>query len=239
MRLALGGTARVTLKRLAALTLLLVASGAVLLTSVGGASAGDSGIGSQFPYRIADSFDGTSLNGNVWFTDIQSAGTTQTVQNGALQLAASSTASSGFHDGILTRCLALGDFDAQIRFTLSAWPAGDDVSLAVNAPYLGNTWVDSAAGGDVYGLYVQPSGFITIPRLPTRSGDLRLSRRADLTSAYFRPGPAGPWQPIGQFSGSTSGTWVGVAIWNISSFGGQPVSVRVESFELDAAALSC
>lgn len=194
--------------------------------------------GPQLPYRISDSFDGTSLNAAVWFTDIQSDGTSQGVQDGSLRLTASNAASSGFHDGILTRCQAVGDFDAQIRFTLSTWPADDNVSLAVNAPNLGNTFVQSAVGGDVFGLFVQPSGFITIPA-SVRSGELRLSRRGDLTSAYVRSGRAGRWHQIAQFSGSTSGTWVGVAIWNISDFGGEPVSVQIDSFKLDAAALSC
>jgi hypothetical protein len=197
--------------------------------------------GPQLPYQISDSFNGTSLNSAVWFTDsFQNAGTSQVVQDGSLQLTASSAASSGFHDGILARCQAVGDFDAQIHFTLSTWPAGDNVTLAVNAPPLGNTFVESAVGGDVYGLFVQqPLGYITIPRLPTRSGELRLSRRGDLTSAYFRAGYAGMWHQIDQFSGSTSPTFVGVAIWNISDFGGQPVSVQVDSFKLDAAGLSC
>lgn len=147
---------------------------------------------------------------------------------------------SGFHDGILATCQAVGDFDAEIHFTLSNWPAGDNVTLAVNAPPLGNTFVESAVGGDVYGMIVQPTpGYITIPRLPTRSGELLLSRRGDLTSAYFRAGYAGMWNQIAQFSGSTAPTFVGVAIWNISDFGGQPVSVQVESFKLAAAGLSC
>ena len=138
----------------------------------------------------------------------------------------------------MTRCQAQGDFDAKIRFTLPTWAAGDNVSLAVNAPTLGNIFVENAVGGDVYGLFVQPSGFITIPS-SVRSGGLRLSRRGDLTSAYYRAGHAWEWHLIAQFSGSTSGTWVGVAIWNISSFGGQPVSVQIDSFRLDAAGLSC
>lgn len=227
------------MRRLTALAVVLVASAAVLLAASSGARAGNPHTGPQLPYRISDSFDGASLNGSVWFTDQQSDGTSQGVQDGSLLLTASSAASSGFHDGILTRCQALGDFDAQIRFTLSTWPTGDNVSLAVNAPNLGNTFVENAIGGDVYGLFVQPSGFITIPA-SVRSGELRLSRRGDLTSAaYFRSGQAGQWHQIAQFSGSTGGTWVGVAIWNISDFGGQPVSVQVDSFKLDAAALSC
>jgi hypothetical protein len=138
----------------------------------------------------------------------------------------------------LTRCQAQGDFDARIRFTPSTWAAGDNVSLAVNAPNLGNTFVENAVGGEVYGLFVQPSGFITIPS-SVRSGELRLSRRGDQTSAYYRSGHAREWHQIAQFSGSTSGTWVGVAIWNISDFGRQPVSVQIDSFRLAAAGLSC
>lgn len=208
-----------------------------------GRNAGSPQTVPQLPYRIRDSFNETSLNPAVWVTDQQSSGTSQGVQEGSLRLTASSAASSGFHDGILARCQAVGDFDARIRFTLSTWPAGDNVTLAVNAPPLGNTFVESAVGGDEYGLFVpsvtaaQP-GYITIPA-SVRGGVLRLSRRGDLTSAYILSGHGGQWNQIGQFTGSTSPTYVGVAIWNISSFGGQPVSVQVESFKLDAAALSC
>ena len=187
-------------RRLAALAVVLVASAAVLPAASSGARAGNPHTGSQLPYRISDSFDGTSLNAAVWFTDQQSDGTSQGVQDGSLRLTASSAASSGFHDGILTRCQAVGDFDAQIRFTLSNWLAGDNVSLAVNAPNLGNTFVENAVGGDVYGLFVQPSGFITIPT-SVRSRELRLSRRGDLTA----PTPALARQGSGTRSPSSAG----------------------------------
>jgi hypothetical protein len=232
--------------RFRAVAVLLLASAAALPAASSGAAlhghrnhqTGSLQTGPQLPYRIRDSFNGASLNPAVWFTDQQSAGTTQGVQDGSLRLAASSAASSGFHDGILTRCQAVGDFDARIRFTLSSWPAGDNVTLAVNAPPLGNTFVENAAGGDVYGLFVAPSGFITIPT-SVQGGVLRLSRRGDLTSAYILSGRGGQWNQIARFSGSTNPTYVGVALWNISDFGGKPVSVQVESFKLDAAGLSC
>jgi hypothetical protein len=229
------------MRRFKLFTAALVAVLALVVSAAAGARAGTPQPGPQLPYQISDNFNGTSLNSALWFTDVfQNAGTSLGVQGGSLQLAASSAASSGFHDGILATCQAVGDFDAQIQFTLSTWPAGDNVTLAVNAPPLGNTFVESAVGGDVYGMIVQPTpGYITIPRLPTRSGELRLSRRGDLTSAYFRAGYAGMWHQIDQFSGSTAPTFVGVAIWNISDFGGQPVSVQVDSFKLDAAGLSC
>jgi len=208
---------------------------AVMAVVVSGASAARA---ESLPYRISDSFDGTGVNASVWFTDEQSDGTTQGVRNGSLQLTASSAAASGFHDGILAKCQAIGDFDAQIRFTLSNWPAGDNVTLALNAPPIGNAFLLSAPGGDVSGLYVQPSDYVTIPT-SVRSGELRMSRRGDVTSAYIRSGFLGLWQQIAQYSGSTSPSYVGVAIWNISDFGGQPTSVQIESFKLAAAGLSC
>ena len=61
-----------------------------------------------------------------------------------------------------------------------------------------------------------------------------------MVSAYVRSGLVGKWHQIGQFSGSTSATLVDLAIWNTSgAFRGQPVSVKVDSFKLYAAALSC
>lgn len=218
------------LRRVAALAVSLVASAAAL-------PAASSAAG--LPLQISDSFNGTSLNSAVWFPDTQFAGTTQGVQDGSLRLTVSSAPASGFHDGITTICQAVGDFVAQIRFTLSTWPAGDNVSLAVNTN-IGNTFVDSEVGGDVSGLYILGSGaYVQIP-VSVRSGELRLSRRGDLISAYVRSGLVGKWQQSGQFVGSTSATFVDVAMWNTSGpFGGQPVSVQVESFKLYAAALSC
>lgn len=197
----------------------------------------------QLPYRIRDSFNGTSVNPAVWYTDPgQNSGTTVGVQGGSLQLSASATASSGFHDGISTHCQAVGDFDARIRFTLSTWPANDNVSLAVNS-IPGNTFVENQVGGDVYGLFVKPSptptgfSYITVPT-SIRSGLLWLSRRGDLISAYVRSAK-GSWSQIAKFTGSTSPTFIDVAIWNVSGFGGQPATAAVQSFKLDAAGLSC
>lgn len=205
--------------------------------------AGNAQTVAQLPYRIRDSFNGTSVNPAVWVTDEQTFGTSRGVQDGSLRLSASSAAGSGFHDGILTRCKVVGDFDARIRFTLSVWPTNDNVSLAVNAYPLGNTFVASAVGGNALGIYVPPgnaarTGHITMPA-SAHGGLLRLSRRGNLVSAYFRSGPTGSWNRLGQLIGSTSPTFVGVAIWNVSDFGGQTASVQVESFKLDAAGLSC
>ena len=191
------------------------------------------------PLQISDSFNGTGVNPAVWYNDAPYAGTSVGVQNGSLVLTASSAPASGFHDGITTRCQAVGDFDAIMSFSLTTWPARDNVSLAVNT-IIANTFVNSQVGGDVTGLFVnQPTAYVQIP-VSVRSGDLRLSRRGDLVSAYIRPAHGGRWLRSGQFIGLTSPTFVDLAIWDTSGpFGGQPVSVQVGSFELYAAGLAC
>ena len=61
--------------KLLRLGLMLVASATVLTAASSVARAASLQTGPSLPYRISDSFDGTSLNGAVWFTDQQSNGT--------------------------------------------------------------------------------------------------------------------------------------------------------------------
>ncbi len=213
---------------------LLVTAGVLPAVSSGAPRRGDSRqqhasnspTWAQLPYRIRDSFNGTSANPAVWSTDQgPNAGTSEGVRGGSLWLTASSAASSGFHEGISTRCRAIGDFDARIRFTLSTWPAGDNVSLAVNAYPLGNTFLQSTAAGNVFGLYLLRGSEVggrnvTLPA-SARGGLLWMSRRGALTSAYFRTGTTGNWNQIGQLNGSTVPMSVDVAIWNVPRFGAQ------------------
>jgi hypothetical protein len=194
--------------------------------------------GGPLPFQLSDSFSGTSLNSSLWYSGVVPAGTTQGVQDGALQLTASADAASGFNDTIVTDCQAVGDFVAEIHFTLSTWPAGDNVTLALGAPPLGVATVSSSPGGDTYGLFVGSEG-VTIPA-SVSSGELLLSRRGGLASAYARSVPGGRWQLIGRLNAPTSNVWVGPGIYNVYyAFGGQPVSVQVESFKHDAAGRNC
>jgi hypothetical protein len=192
----------------------------------------------SLPLRVNDSFVGHALNGSTWVTDGQSPGTTQVVNHGSLQLTATSAAAAGFHDGILTRCQAQGDFDARMTFTLPVWPADDAVSLALNAPNLGNTFIEDAPGGDRYGLFVQPTSITTLPTTDTQ-GQLRLTRNGNVTSAYKRTSGSLPWTLIARFTGQTSDTWLGVAIFNEQGFGGLPVKAKINSFQLRAVGFSC
>jgi hypothetical protein len=210
----------------------------VRLVALSTAVAAPASASTRLPYRIDDSFTGHTLDGSTWVTDSQSPGTTQVVDHGSLQLTATSAAAAGLHDGILTLCQAQGDFDARVSFTLPVWPADDGVSVALNAPNLGNAFIQDAVGGDTYGLFVHPTGLTTRATHDT-GGGLRLTRTGDMTSAYKRVSSSSQWTRIAHFSGPTTDTWAGVAIWNIEGFGGLPVTARTDSFHLRAAGLSC
>jgi hypothetical protein len=215
-----------------------VAAGVAWSSGVLGGGPAAASAGVEPPNNIDDSFNGGTIDSSTWSTDIMSPGTTAAVKDGALVLSASSAAGDEFHDGILANCQARGDFVARASFVLTQWPANDGVSFALNAPPLGNTFTNSATGGEIYGLFVAPSGFTTIPT-DASSGELRLVRRGDVTTGYERSNGSG-WITIGSFAGSTDDTFVGVAIWNTGvPFGGQPVSVRVTAFHLYAQELVC
>ena len=141
----------------------------------------------------------------------------------------------------MTLCQAVGDFVAEIRFTLSTWPAGDNVGLALTAPNLGNTFVDSEVGGDTYGLFIT-AGRGADPHLGAAAASCVLSRRGSLASAYARSGLAGSWQQIGRLNASTSshlGRHGDLEHPRSRRSGASRSRLQVESFKLDAEGLSC
>lgn len=216
-------------------------SAAALTAVIAVAVVAPSGAGAQnLPVHVFDTFNGTSLNPAKWYLGTPNPGTTVSVHDGSLWLGASSNATSGFNIGPLLDCQVVGDFDAQIAFTLSTWPADSNVTLALSAPPLGQTFLISTSTGDDWGLFAPIGtgyGFTTFPvSAPVQSGSLRLIRQGAETSGYYRTGPSPTWHRIGTLTASTAPAYVGAAIWNVGTpFGGQPVSVAIHSFNLQAA----
>ena len=82
------------------------------------------------PHRIDESFQGSSIDyTNVWAwwgTD-QPGSVSFPQADGKLTVNVSAAAQPGFNVGGQTRCLAHGDFDAQVDFNLPVWPAQNGV----------------------------------------------------------------------------------------------------------------
>ena len=209
----------------------------VALSISSGASA------ASLPIHLFDSFNGTSLNPATWNLGTPTPGATVSVHDGSLWLSASSTSPPSFNTAVVlgAGCQVVGDYDAEIEFTLSSWPADSDLTLALSGD--GHTFLTSEPEGNFWGLYDLATNALgyNYTQIPAyvHSGALRLTRRNDRITSYFRTDRSATWQRIAQFTGDTAPAWMSMNLWTgVSPFGGQPVSVAIHSFKLEAAGLA-
>jgi hypothetical protein len=161
--------------------------------------------------------------------------------NGVLTVRVSAAAQSDFNAGGQTRCLAHGDFNAQVDFNLVDWPARNGVSVSLmigGTPYnvYRVSWQFNPS--EAYGAYLPPAG-TTLPAEGT-SGTLRLSRAGNIVTAYYLAGR--DWIPIISGTGPTGDVPLTLAVFNISgaaSFAGQPVTVSFDNFHVFADRIVC
>jgi hypothetical protein len=141
------------------------------------------------PVSIDDRFSETAidcLHVWAWWGTNQPGLVEFTQGGGVLTVDASAAAQPDFNVSGQTRCLAHGDFDAQVDFDLLTWPPQNGV------------WVSLMVGGtadnvypvswqfpqsEAYGAYLPPAG-TTLPAAGT-TGTLRLTRQGDLFTSLW------------------------------------------------------
>ena len=196
------------------------------------------------PHRIDEMFRGTSIDySNVWawwgtnqpgFADFAQGG-------GVLTVNVSAGAQNDFNVGSQTRCLAHGDFDAQVGFNLVTWPAQNGVWVALmvgGTPFNVYRVSWQFQQSEAYGAYLPPAG-TTLPATGT-SGTLRLTRQGDIFTAYYLSGRS--WVPIISGTGPTGDVPLTLAVFNISgaaTFAGLPVTVAFDNFHVFADRIVC
>jgi len=157
------------------------------------------------PHRIDEMFRDTSIDYShvwAWWGTNQPAFVDFAQGGGVLTVNVAAGAQPDFNVSGQTRCLAHGDFDAQVGFNLVTWPAQNGV------------WVSLMVGGtpfnvyrvswqfepsEAYGAYLPPVG-TTVSATGT-TGTLRLTREGDIFTAYYRSGDS--WVPIISGTGPT------------------------------------
>jgi hypothetical protein len=201
------------------------------------------GAGIVTPHHIDEMFRGTSIDyTNTW----ASWGTNQpsyasfAQTDGALSVNVSGAAQPDFNVSGATRCLAHGDFDARVSFSLDTWPEhnGVFVSLMITGtPF--NVFRASFADAERYGAYLPPNN--APPPLATGvTGELRLTREGTMISAYYLADHR--WVPLLTSAGPTDDVSFTLAVFNISgaaTFAGQPVAVSFDNFRVAADAIVC
>jgi hypothetical protein len=161
--------------------------------------------------------------------------------NGVMTVNVSAAAQPDFNASGQTRCLAHGNFDAQVDFKLVNWPAqnGVWVSLMVGGtPYNVYRVSWQFDPSDSYGAYLPPASAV----LPAsgKTGTLRLTRQGDILTAYYLSGRN--WIPLVSGTGPTNDVPLNLAVFNISNaatFASEPVTVSFDNFHVVADSIIC
>jgi len=218
--------------------------GAVAIIAAALAFPGVAGGGIVTPHRIDEAFGGCSIDySNVWdFWGTNQPGLADFAQGGGVMTVnVTPGAQPDFNVGSQTRCLAHGDFDAQVDFNLVTWPPqnGVWVSLMVSGTSFNVYRVSwQFPQSEAYGAYLPPAG-TTLPATGS-SGTLRLARQGDIFTAYYRSGLR--WVPIVSGTGPTGDVPLTLAVFNISgaaTFAGLPVRVTFDNFHVFADRIVC
>jgi hypothetical protein len=215
---------------------------AILATLIAFPAIGLGGI--VTPHRIDEMFSGTSIDySNVWaWWGTNQPGLADFAQGGGvLTINVTAGAQPDFNVGSQTRCLAHGDFDAQVGFNLVTWPAQNGVWVALmvgGTPFNVYRVSWQFDPSDQYGAYLPPAG-TTLPATGT-TGTLRLIRQGDIFTAYYLSGRN--WIPIISGTGPTGDVPLTLAVFNISgaaTFAGLPVTVAFDNFHVFADRIVC
>lgn len=196
------------------------------------------------PHRIDETFMGTSIDYThtwaFWFTNQPDA--VQFHQaNGVMNINVAASAQNDFNVGGATRCMARGDFDATVDFNLPTWPTADGVWVSLfvtGTPFNVYRVSWQLQPTEAYGAYLPPAGAL-LPATGT-AGTLRLSRRDDIFTAYYRDGRT--WVPLVSGVGPTDDASLTLAVSNISAaspFAGLPVTVAFDNFHVSADRIVC
>jgi Tol biopolymer transport system component len=175
---------------------------------------------------------------------IQDPGSTVQEVNGRLELAISGSAVPGgqfdqvdAHYG--SNCTLPGDFDMQVDYSLTQWPAGDGMFAGLSGIFASAAvFRNSPAIGDSYTAFSGPVA-VGIPTMDL-SGSFRLVRAGSLLTAYYRGSGDTTWTQLLAAPATPGNAVVGLGLQTpASSFGHRDASVAFDNFRLNGGQLSC
>jgi hypothetical protein len=139
------------------------------------------------------------------------------------------------------RCVGPAAFDATVDFNLPTWPTSDGIWVMLQmtgSPFECYRVAWQYQPNEAYGAFFPPAG-TSLPATGT-SGTLRLSRRGDIFTGYFRDGLN--WVPIVSGVGSTDDASIALAVSNnsgVSPFLGFPATITLDNLHVFANKIVC
>jgi DNA-binding SARP family transcriptional activator len=201
------------------------------------------------PVTVSDTFGGNQIDGTIWYPIRFGTGWDMTERNGRLEFSFSPKSAPGppygnFGGLVGTQCKFPGDFDARVDFALVDWPAGNGITVILNA-FLGPTNIgwqswrrSSAQWGEAYGSYTGTSASVA---LNDTAGTLRIARHNGTITAYFLHN--GAWDAITSGRNTSLATIAlsadGGPGYNDGPFIGQQVTVDFDNFTVTGTNPTC
>ncbi len=144
-------------------------------------------------------------------------------------------------------CRLKGDFDVQVDFALTKWPAksgvraglifGDTFNALERLSYAPNDGSATFAPNGPTELYLTDLNRVSIPT-DQRIGKLRQTRSGNVVTSYCLSGSR--WAKISSGPYTTDAVWFGVAAWtNTAFFSGQETRVVFSEPQVSGGVLSC
>jgi len=192
---------------------------------------------------VTDSFAGVVVNGDVWHQSSEGSGWQLTEQAGHLEFSfGASTApgpDGGFGERLITNCVFPGDFDAEVDYNLTTWPAASGVEVLLEAQFPtapARIARLSAQSGEAFSASL--GGQPTTVEVQENSGSLRLTRRDQVVTVSFRHN--GQWQTLSSgTSPETAAIAIGVDAAPGVAFGDQPVVADLDNFKVSGRSARC
>jgi hypothetical protein len=176
---------------------------------------------------------------NSWGTD----GTMVTASDGRVELAISANAKpkDGYVSAVLYhRCVARGDYDVSVDYTLLDWPAanGTQIQIAEFAPGTASVGRSQGSGYESYGAFDGANSGST--QTADTSGSLRLVRRGTKVVGLHRSSTSGEWVELPvQMTSQFDATFQIFLFAGEREYGGRVARVAVDNFLLRGDHVIC
>ena len=195
--------------------------------------------------RIVDTFDGSTINPQIWEWDTTGTGVDVAQRNGRLELMMHAAATPDAHWNAIsgyymTSCSFTGDFDARIDYTLLDWPGASGTVVALDVAFADNVVNivrGSRASGQEDYSFDAPSGESRHLLTSDMGGGFRMTRVGGLITSYIRSGKTWVKFDSARRSGSVR---LRPILWaSGSDFAHQDVMVAFDNFMLLAPPSGC
>lgn len=193
---------------------------------------------------FVDNFNDNTIDSSIWQKDFIGTGTNIVEENQKLNISfAANSSGSLFLAAYHTNCKLQGDFDLQVDFELSKWPAANGVRVGLFANYPRDAVERISFGAGDVGAddgYLTDFGGALRGWTPSTdlSGTLRLTRTASiLVGSYMKDGI---WVQLASASIGTADAKIGLGAWSHNSyFADTEVQLAFDNFIINQGKLDC